>query len=89
MKTLKDRFVDSFAADPGAKRGRRRRSQPGPPDFGGVIYENSSVLTFVGLTLGVFVSRKFFVIPMAVALTLAQEFGKGRLLPKAGRRGPG
>ncbi len=88
MKTLRDRFVDSFAADPAVRRGRRRKTAQATGDFGGAILENSSVLTFVGLTLGVFVSRKFLVIPAAVVLTLAQEFGKDRLLARVGRHRP-
>jgi len=88
VKTLRDRFVDSFAADPAVRRGRRRRPAPAPADIGGAILENSSILTFAGLTLGVFVSKKFLMIPAAVILTLAQEFGKNRLLASAGRRKP-
>jgi hypothetical protein len=52
----------------------------------GVILKNSAALTFLGLTLGTFISRKFLVVPVAVLVTLAQEFGKDRLLEKAGRR---
>ena len=88
MKTYKDRFVDSFAADPAVRRGRRRRSASASSQFGGAILENSSLLTFAGLTLGVFVSRKFLMIPAAVVLTLVQEFGKDRLMALVGRRSP-
>jgi hypothetical protein len=34
----------------------------------------------LGLTLGVFVSRKFFMIPLAVAVSLAQEVAKQHFL---------
>jgi len=34
---------------------------------------NSSALTFLGITLGVFISRRFFDLPVAVALMMAQE----------------
>lgn len=37
------------------------------------LKENASSLTFLGVTLGVFVSRKFLVLPVAVALMLAQK----------------
>jgi hypothetical protein len=85
MKTLRDRFVESFAADPIVRRGRKR-SSGGGQDLNGVILKNSAALTFLGLTLGTFISRKFLVVPVAVLVTLAQEFGKDRLLEKVGRR---
>ena len=34
---------------------------------------NASALTFLGITLGVFISRRFFALPVAVAAMLAQE----------------
>lgn len=34
---------------------------------------NSSALTFLGITLGVFISRKFFALPVAVAVMMAQD----------------
>lgn len=37
------------------------------------LKENASGLTFLGVTLGVFISRKFLILPVAVALMLAQE----------------
>jgi hypothetical protein len=87
MKTLRDRFVESFAEDPSVRRGRkgRRRASGTGADPSAAIYKHSAALTFMGLTLGVFVSRKFFMIPAAVALTLAQEFGKDRLQERLGR----
>ncbi|HLY10287.1 MAG TPA: hypothetical protein VKW04_13350 [Planctomycetota bacterium] len=64
-------------------RGRRGRGRgrPGRParhaapertlqDF---LMENSAALTFFGISLGVFVSRRFFALPLAVAAMLAQE----------------
>jgi hypothetical protein len=38
-----------------------------------LLRENASSLTFLGITLGVFVSRKFLVLPLAIALMLAQD----------------
>lgn len=37
------------------------------------LKENSSSLTFLGITLGIFISRKFFALPVAVAAMLAQD----------------
>ena len=37
------------------------------------LKENASGLTFLGVTLGMFVSRKFFIVPVAIGLMLAQE----------------
>jgi hypothetical protein len=37
------------------------------------LKNNAAGLTFLGVTLGVFVSRKFLILPVAVALMLAQE----------------
>lgn len=60
------------------RRGLRRRS-PDPDSWtspGGlerVLKENSSALTFIGITLGVFISRRFFALPLAVAAMLAQD----------------
>jgi len=48
-------------------------------DLSRFVQANSGLLTFAGLTLGIFVSRKFLVLPVAVALTLAQEMAKDRL----------
>lgn len=56
-------------------------------DLGRFVRDNSSLLSFAGLTLGVFLSRKFFVLPVAVAFTLAQEKAQERLgLPRRPRR---
>lgn len=37
------------------------------------LRENASSLTFLGVTLGVFISRKFLILPVAIGLMLAQE----------------
>jgi hypothetical protein len=37
------------------------------------LKDNAAGLTFLGITLGVFVSRKFLILPVAVAMMLAQE----------------
>jgi hypothetical protein len=55
--------------------------------LGRFVRDNSSLLTFAGLTLGVFLSRKFFVLPLAVAFTLAQETAQERFgVPRRPRR---
>jgi hypothetical protein len=38
-----------------------------------MLKSNSSALTFLGITLGVFISRRFFALPFAVALMMAQD----------------
>jgi len=38
-----------------------------------VLRDNASGLTFLGITLGVFVSRKFLILPVAIGLMLAQD----------------
>lgn len=37
------------------------------------LKSNSSALTFFGITLGVFISRKFFALPLAVVIMMAQD----------------
>ena len=62
------------------RRGRRmsRRNGAGgrPTTRTGMerfLKDNATGLTFLGITLGVFVSKKFLVLPLAVALAMAQE----------------
>ncbi len=59
------------------RRGRRSRLGAGGTDasamLGRFVKDNAAGLTFLGVTLGVFVSRKFLILPVAVALTMAQE----------------
>jgi hypothetical protein len=38
-----------------------------------VLKGNASALTFLGITLGVFISRRFFALPLAVGLMMAQD----------------
>jgi hypothetical protein len=38
-----------------------------------LLRENASSLTFLGITLGVFVSRKFLILPLAIGVMLAQD----------------
>jgi len=60
----------------GGRRRRGRRSAKGTDASALLerfVKDNAAGLTFLGVTLGVFVSRKFFVFPVAVALTMAQE----------------
>jgi len=37
------------------------------------VRKNASALTLVGMTLGVFVSKKFLILPVAVTATLLQD----------------
>lgn len=73
---------------PPGRRSRRRRRQSVPvePSFE-LLLSHSAILTFAGLALGVFVSRKFFMIPLAVAATLAQEILKERMIDRFHPRG--
>ena len=60
-----------------AGRGRRGRRSPRNTDATSMlerfVKENAASLTFLGVTLGVFVSRKFLILPVAVGLMMAQE----------------
>ena len=56
----------------GALRGRSKRPV-NVSKLEQLLRENASSLTFLGVTLGVFVSRKFLILPLAVGLMLAQE----------------
>ena len=61
----------SPAARRGGPRPRVARSVNGSLEQ--FLRENASSLTFLGVTLGVFLSRKFLILPVAVGLMLAQE----------------
>ena len=80
MKTLRDRSLGSETVGASFRRRRSRRGTRGKSELDRLLQVHSGSLTFLGLTLGVFVSRKFFMIPLAVALSLAQEFAKKRFL---------
>jgi hypothetical protein len=56
-----------------ARRNGPRGRMPGRPTMEQFLMENASSLTFFGVTLGVFLSRKFLILPVAVGLMLAQE----------------
>ena len=91
MKTLRDhaRVSEAFPV-PEERRGRRRKRSARKPerepgDLGRLLLSQSAAWTFLGLTLGVFVSRKFFILPLAVALTVTQELAKHRLENRYGR----
>ena len=61
--------MESDRPGPPGRRSRRRRTRaPVEPSFE-LLLSHSAILTFAGLALGVFVSRKFFMIPLAVAAT--------------------
>jgi hypothetical protein len=82
---MKEADATRLEMEPGTRRrGRRRRAgrragsvARGPSRNGQrmerFLKDNAAGLTFLGITLGVFVSRKFLVLPVAVALMLAQE----------------
>jgi hypothetical protein len=62
----------------GTRRPRRSTARPrvarnGNGTLEQFLRENASSLTFLGVTLGVFVSRKFLILPVAVGLMLAQD----------------
>ena len=59
----------------GFRGGRRQRTEANgkAPSLDRFLRENASALTFLGVTLGVFISRKFLVLPLAVGLMMAQE----------------
>lgn len=87
MKTLRDRSLET---DPGTWRSGRRKTRRGIRDAGGgdfdrMLRTHSGTLTFLGLTLGVFVSKKFFMIPLAVAAALGQDYAKDRFLNRRAR----
>ncbi len=91
MKTLRDRSLASEAFPAQAERthiprGRKTARKPAgePADISHLLLSQSAAWTFLGLTLGVFVSRKFFILPLAVALTLTQELAKKRLQRRFG-----
>ena len=87
MKSMRDPIGASARLS--TSRTRSARSRPraegsasfttSSGDLGRLVQANSGLLTFAGLTLGVFVSRKFLVLPLAVAFTIAQEMAKDRL----------
>ena len=84
MKTVRDPLSASAKLSSTSRtrpsRARARGSATfSSEDMNRLVQAHSGLLTFAGLTLGVFVSRKFFVLPVAVAFTLAQEMAKERL----------
>jgi len=80
MKTTRERIVESETVGNPFRRRRGRRRIQAKGDLDRLLQVHSGSLTFLGLTLGVFVSKKFFMIPLAVAASLAQEFAKERFL---------
>jgi len=82
VKEAESRVVVGTAMSGRVRRGRRRggRVARGGSSLSvnvsrleDLLRENASSLTFLGITLGVFVSRKFLVLPLAIALMLAQD----------------
>jgi len=80
MKTVRDRSIGSESLGTPLRRRRARRGARGTGDLDRLLHVHSGSLTFLGLTLGVFVSRKFFMVPLAVAASLALEFAKEQFL---------
>src|SRR5204862_388477 len=56
-----------------------------PAAWSDLIKANSSALTFLGITLGVFISRKFFVVPIGIGAMLAQDFLRRAIDGNSGR----
>ena len=83
MKGMRDPMGATARVSTSSRARSRPRAQGSASfssgDLGRLVQSNSGLLTFAGLTLGVFVSRKFLVLPLAVAFTLAQEMAKERL----------
>lgn len=69
---------------PGRRGARLRRTAGADPSRAWL--EHSGLLSFAGLTLGVFLSRRFFILPLAVLFTLAQETAVRRLAVVPRRR---
>ena len=79
---MREAETTRLETEPRVGRRRRRRMSRTNRSFGRTgrdrrveqfLRDNASGLTFLGITLGVFVSRKFLILPVAVALMLAQE----------------
>ena len=87
MKSMRDPIGVGGKVSMSSRRSRSGRSRPqaeagasfSSGDLGRLVQAHSGLLSFAGLTLGVFVSRKFLVLPLAVAFTIAQEMAKDRL----------
>ena len=86
MKTMRDRTVGSETVGNAFRQRRGRRKIQAQGDLDRLLQVHLGSLTFLGLTLGVFVSKKFFMIPLAVAASLAQQFAKDRFLEAQERR---
>lgn len=80
MKDAESRELEGSAVAGRIRKGRRgfrRQPRMRPRGDGSsleqVLRDNASGLTFLGITLGVFVSRKFLILPVAIGLMLAQD----------------
>ncbi len=68
----------SSSASRSRRAARRDRGDAVSPVFEeGFVQNHGSTLSFLGLTLGVFISRKFLVVPIAVALTFVMDALRG------------
>jgi hypothetical protein len=73
MKETETRMAGESVSRGRFRRGRRASRRTNAPSFERILRENAAGLTFLGVTLGVFVSRKFLILPVAIGLMLAQE----------------
>jgi hypothetical protein len=83
MRSMRESGAETTAKVQPSRRGRaaspRVEATLNTDDLSRFVQSNSGILSFAGLTLGVFLSRKFFVLPIAVAFTVAQEMAKERV----------
>jgi hypothetical protein len=87
MKEAENRGLEGSLVQRRIRRGRqaswkgsRMRTPNGASLLEHFLKQNASGLTFLGVTLGVFVSRKFLILPLAIGLMLAQDkLGKAGL----------
>lgn len=85
MKNLRDRAAEPSLVElrPRGRKGRRRPAEEGPDRL---LRTHSGALVFLGLTLGVFVGRRFLILPVAVVAGVAVEIAQARLLRRFGAR---
>jgi hypothetical protein len=85
------RMTVSSTRTPRVTRGSRSRAEPQGSmkvwRLGRILEANSSTLLFLGITLAVFVSRKFLILPIASAAMAAQEALQASVRQAQFRRG--
>lgn len=78
MKTrLSEAILEGIRTRSTSRRGRGSRGAAAAPGLDRWLRSNAGALTFAGLTLGVFVSRKFLVLPVAALAGLLAEGARG------------